>query len=300
VTATVLVFGRGGQLARELARIGAPTGLELAFAGREDFDLSTHDPASLIAARAPDAVINASAYTAVDKAETEPAAAFRLNRDAPAALARACAARDIPFVHVSTDYVFDGTKAEPYVEEDPVNPMGVYGRSKAEGEAGVLAAGGRAAILRTSWVFGAFGSNFVKTMLGLAATRDELAVVADQIGRPTWAKDLADGALRATTALLDRDAGAEGLFHLTGSGEAVSWADFAEAIFEESARRGGPSAAVRRITTAQFAADRPGMAPRPANSRLDCSKLVGALNWATPDWRESLAACCSELETNPT
>ncbi len=149
-------------------------------------------------------------------------------------------------------------------------------------------------------MFSAFGSNFVKTMLALAATRDELSVVADQIGRPTWAKDLADGALRVTAALLDRDAGAEGLFHLTGSGEAASWADFAEAIFDESARRGGPSAAVRRITTAEFAAGRPGMAPRPANSRLDCDKLAAALNWATPDWRESLAACFSELETRPT
>ncbi len=145
MTATILVLGRSGQMARELAGIGAPTGLELAFAGREAFDLSAHDPAELIEARAPAAVINASAYTAVDKAETEPDAALRLNRDAPAAMARACAARDIPFVHVSTDYVFDGTKPAPYVEDDPVNPMGVYGRSKAEGEAAVLAAGGRAA-----------------------------------------------------------------------------------------------------------------------------------------------------------
>ncbi len=171
MTETILVLGRSGQMARELARIGAPGGFELDFAGREAFDLSASpDPEPLIAAVGPVAVINAAAYTAVDRAESEPEAAFRLNRDVPAALARACARRDIPLVHVSTDYVFDGTKPSPYVETDPVHPLGVYGASKAAGEAAVLEAHDRAGVLRTAWVFSAFGANFVKTMLGSRAS----------------------------------------------------------------------------------------------------------------------------------
>ena len=288
---TILVFGRSGQLARELAKLGAPGGLELDFAGRTDFDLAHgDDPARLIEARAPVAVINAAAYTAVDRAESEPEAAFRLNRDVPAAIARACAARDTPLVHISTDYVFDGTKAEPYVEGDPVCPISVYGRSKAEGEAAVLQSGARAGVLRTAWLYSAFGSNFVKTMLKLAQTRPEISVVDDQVGRPTWAEDSAGGALRLVQALLDRDDRASGVFHLSGEGDAT-WADFAEAIFEESALRGGPRPAVRRITTAEY----PTPARRPANSRLDCSRITEILDWRTRPWRGSLAACFDNL-----
>ena len=288
---TILVFGRSGQLARELAKLGAPRGLELDFAGREDFDLAHgDDPARLIEARAPVAVINAAAYTAVDRAESEPEAAFRLNRDVPAAIARACAERDTPLVHISTDYVFDGTKTEPYVEDDPVCPISVYGRSKAEGEAAVLRSGARAGVLRTAWLYSAFGSNFVKTMLKLAATRPEIPVVDDQVGRPTWAEDSAGGALRLVQALLDRDDRALGVFHLSGAGDAT-WADFAEAIFEESALRGGPRPAVRRITTAEY----PTPARRPANSRLDCSRITEVLDWRTRPWRGSLAACFDNL-----
>ncbi len=288
---TILVFGRSGQLARELAKLGAPRGLELDFAGREDFDLAHRDdPARLIEARAPVAVINAAAYTAVDRAESEPEAAFRLNRDVPAAVARACAERDTPLVHISTDYVFDGTKTEPYVEDDPVCPISVYGRSKAEGEAAVLRSGARAGVLRTAWLYSAFGSNFVKTMLKLAATRPEIPVVDDQVGRPTWAEDSAGGALRLVQALLDRDDRALGVFHLSGAGDAT-WADFAEAIFEESALRGGPRPAVRRITTAEY----PTPARRPANSRLDCSRITEVLDWRTRPWRGSLAACFDNL-----
>jgi dTDP-4-dehydrorhamnose reductase len=237
-------------------------------------------------------VINAAAYTAVDKAESEPEAAFCLNRDVPAALARACAEAGVPLVHFSTDYVFDGSKAAPYVETDPVNPAGVYGASKAEGEAQVLGAGGPAIVLRTSWVYSAFGTNFVRTMLRLAATREEIGVVADQIGRPTWAEDCAQGALRAVLALMEGQVRGAELFHLAGAGDA-SWADFAEAIFAESAARGGPSARVKRIATADY----PTSARRPANSRLDCTKMIGALDWPMRDWRLSLAACFEELET---
>jgi dTDP-4-dehydrorhamnose reductase len=292
VSTTILVLGRSGQVARELEKLGAPKGLELVFAGRERLDLAAADPGPLIQELHPAAVINAAAYTAVDKAESEPDAAFRLNRDVPAALARACAAAKAPLVHFSTDYVFDGTKPAPYVETAAVNPTGVYGASKAEGEAAVMAAGGPAIVLRTSWVYSAFGANFVKTMLRLAATREELGVVADQLGRPTWAEDCARGALRSVQALLDGEVTGAELFHLAGEGDAT-WADFAEAIFEASAARGGPSARVNPITTADY----PTPARRPANSRLDCGKMVRTLGLQPRPWRESLAACFAELET---
>jgi dTDP-4-dehydrorhamnose reductase len=292
VTSTILVLGRNGQVARELAKLGAPPGFELKFAGRETFDLlGQSNPGLLVAAAAPAAVINAAAYTAVDRAESEPEAAFRLNRDVPGGLARACASLDIPIVHFSTDYVFDGAKPSPYVEEDPIAPASVYGASKAEGERLVLEARGRSTILRTSWVYSAFGANFVKTMLRLAAERDEVSVVADQIGRPTWAEDCASGALRAMEALLDRDSSVAGILHLSGAGDAT-WADFAEAIFEESAARGGPGACVRRISTADY----PTAAKRPANSRLDCSRIIRVLGEPMRPWREGLAACLDEMK----
>jgi dTDP-4-dehydrorhamnose reductase len=194
-------------------------------------------------------------------------------------------------VHFSTDYVFDGSKPKPYLESDPIAPLGVYGRSKAEGEAAVLASGGPAGVLRTSWVYSAFGANFVKTMLRLAETRDELGVVADQIGRPTWAEDCARGALRLAQAFLDGELQGPQLYHLSGAGDAT-WADFAEAIFEQSAARGGARPRVRRITTADY----PTPARRPANSRLDTSRIERELAWPMRPWRESLAACFEELD----
>ena len=295
LTAKILILGRSGQMARELEKLGPPTGCALEFAGRDRFDLmSEGDPRPLLDAVGPAAVINASGYTAVDKAESEPDAAWRLNRDAPAAFALACAEAGVPFVHFSTDYVFDGTKAGPYVETDPVSPLGVYAASKAAGEAAVLAAGGPSVVIRTSWVYSAFGANFVKTMLRLAATRDEIGVVADQIGRPTWAEDCARGALRAVQALRDGEITGAELYHLAGEGDA-SWADLAEAVFAESAARGGPSARVRRITTAEY----PTAARRPANSRLDCAKIARALDFPARPWRQSLEACFEELETLP-
>ena len=290
----ILVMGQSGQVARELAKIGPPGegDFELVFAGRAAFDLASgSDVGAFIDALEPVAVINAAAYTMVDKAESEPEAAFRLNRDAPAAMALACAERDIPFVHFSTDYVFDGTKPEPYVEDDPIAPMGVYGRSKAEGEAEVLKTRANCGVLRTSWVYSSFGANFLKTMLKLAETRDEIGVVADQIGRPTWAEDCAHGALRLTTALLEAEIAGGQVFHLSGAGDA-SWADFADAIFDCAAARGGPRPTVRRITTADY----PTPAKRPANSRLDCAKITATLNWPMRPWRESLATCFGELD----
>ncbi len=285
----VLVFGRSGQVARELAGVAA--GRAVVFAGRETLDLA--DPAGidgLIARLAPSAVINAAAYTAVDRAEREADAAYAINRDAPAAMARACAARGLPFVHFSTDYVFDGALDRPYVETDPTGPTSVYGASKLAGEQVVTAAGGLAIILRTAWVYSAHGTNFVKAMLRLAADRDEVSVVVDQIGRPTWARDCARAALLAVDGL-QGDPALAGLYHLSGAGDA-SWADLAAATFQESARRGGPTARVRPITTDEY----PTPAKRPANSRLDCGKIQAALPWTPPPWRESLAACMNEME----
>ena len=294
MTSTILVLGRNGQVARELAKVGAPAGHVLAFAGREEFDLGAgHDPRALIEAHSPAAVINAAAYTAVDKAESEPDAAFALNRDAPGAAARACAALGVPFVHFSTDYVFDGLKAEPYVEDDPIAPQSVYGRSKAEGEAAVTAAGGRSVILRTAWVYSAFGANFVKTMLRLAESRDELGVVDDQLGRPTWAEDCARGALHVAAAMMAGDDKARGVFHLSGAGDAT-WADFADAIFDLSQARGGPRPKVRRITTADY----PTPARRPANSRLNCGKIRDDLGFRTRPWRDSLVACFNDMRVS--
>jgi dTDP-4-dehydrorhamnose reductase len=293
MTSKILILGRRpGQVASELEKLGPPEGFELEFSGPERLDLMTSDPGLLVHEVRPAAVINAAAYTAVDKAESEPEAAFRLNRDVPAELARACAGAGVPLVHYSTDYVFDGLKSEPYVETDPVNPTGVYGASKAAGEAEVMAAGGAAVILRTSWVYSAVGANFIKTMLRLAQTREEIGVVADQIGRPTWAEDCARGALRAVRALLAGEVEGPELFHLAGAGDA-SWADFAEAIFAESTERGGPSARVKRIATADY----PTPARRPANSRLDCARIVHALDFEPRPWRSSLKACFEELET---
>jgi dTDP-4-dehydrorhamnose reductase len=285
----ILVFGKSGQVARELER--APwTGSRLVFAGREACDLLTEDPGALIRETRPAAVINASAYTAVDKAETEPDAAFRLNRDAVGAMAQACAALDIPFVHISTDYVFDGSKTEPYVETDPLNPISVYGASKAAGEAAVQAAGGRWTVFRTAWVFSPFGANFIKTMRRLAVEKDEISVVADQWGRPTLAADISEMALRVATG----DPALQGLFHLAGADDAV-WADVAEAVFQDCERRTGRRPVLKRITAAEY----PTPAKRPENSRLDTTRLQ-ATGWSPHPWREAVEACLNALDVADT
>jgi dTDP-4-dehydrorhamnose reductase len=205
-------------------------------------------------------------------------------------MAQACAAWSLPFVHFSTDYVFDGALDRPYVETDPTGPASVYGASKLAGEQAVTAAGGAAITLRTAWVYSVHGTNFIKTMLRLAQDRDEVSVVVDQIGRPTWARDCAHGALRAVDAL-DVSPELAGLYHLAGEDDA-SWADLAQATFEHAARRGGPTARVRPITTDEY----PTPAQRPANSRLDCGKIQAALDWRPGPWRESLAACMTQME----
>jgi dTDP-4-dehydrorhamnose reductase len=290
MTARLLVFGRRGQVAAALARAGAE--FELIFAGRERLDLAADAPdiAGLIAAAKPAAVINAAAYTAVDAAEAEPDACARLNRDAPVAMARACLAADIPLVHFSTDYVFDGEKGAPYVEADPRGPLNAYGRAKAEGEAALeaLAAdGARLATIRTCWVFSDARTGFVGAMVRRAAEHEEAVVVEDQWGSPTPARACADAALTVARALLDRAAAALGTFHAAGA-DGLSRADLAEAIFQRLPRR--PH--LRRVAADAY----PTPARRPRDTRLCSAKLERALGWRAPSLGESLDACLLGVE----
>ena len=278
---TLLVFGKTGQVARELQRL-LP---QAHFLGRDQADLS--DPtacAAAIAASDATAVINAAAWTAVDKAETDEAAATMVNGTAPAAMAQAAAAKGIPFLHISTDYVFDGQGDQPFAPGHPTAPLNAYGRSKLAGEQGVRAAGGSHLILRTSWVVSAHGANFVKTMLRLGRERQSLNVVADQIGGPTPAAAIARTLVTAAQAM--RDGAQGGTHHFAGAPDA-SWADFARAIMAKA----GLSCQIRDIPTADY----PTPARRPMNSRLDCSTLTAAFGMARPDWRSDLTDIVKEL-----
>ncbi|WP_128514860.1 dTDP-4-dehydrorhamnose reductase [Tabrizicola thermarum] len=279
----LLVFGRTGQVARELQRL-AP---DATYLGRDQADLM-HPAAcaAAIAASDADAVINAAAWTAVDKAEAEEAAATVVNGDAPAAMARAAAARGIPFLHVSTDYVFDGAGDQPFAPDHPTAPLGAYGRSKLAGEQGVRAAGGKHLILRTSWVVSAHGANFVKTMLRLGAERESLKVVADQIGGPTPAAAIAEALLTTARAMADGTPG--GTHHFSGAPD-TSWADFARRIMAEA----GLSCRITDIPTSEY----PTPARRPLNSRLDCRAFTAAFGLPRPDWREGLKAIVKELRS---
>ena len=284
----VLVFGQTGQVARALVRQADTAGISLTSLGRADADLT--DPASCAAVLAErivgvDVVINAAAYTAVDKAESDPDVAFAVNALAPTAMAQAAAAAGKPFLHISTDYVFDGFGETPWQVDAPTGPLGVYGASKLAGEQGVRAARGVYAILRTSWVFSADGANFVKTMLRLGATRDKLTVVADQFGGPTPAAAIADALLRIAQDL-QGGRGQAGTYHFAGSPD-VSWADFAREIFTQS----GMAVEVVGIPTSDY----PTPARRPANSRLDCATLQAVYGIARPDWRQGLATVLADL-----
>lgn len=288
---TILVLGANGQVGHALRRSLATLGPIVATtrsgalpdgSACEIADLNRPDTlADLVERIAPIAVVNAAAYTAVDKAEDDEAAAFRANADAPRVLARACASRGIPFVHYSTDYVFDGQGTRPYREDDAVAPLGVYGASKLAGEEAVRAAGGTHLILRTAWVYGQHGHNFMRTMLRVGAERDELRVVGDQIGTPTPATLIAE----VTAALLREGDAVSGTYHLTPQGE-TSWHGFAEAIFDEAIAQGLIPRAPRvvAITTTDY----PTRARRPAYSCLDVGKLERRLGYAMPDWREGL------------
>lgn len=284
----ILVAGRSGQVAQSLAALSTPEREFLAL-GRPDLDIS--DRASIdtaIAMHRPAAVINAAAYTAVDKAESEPDLAFAVNETGAGNLAAAAHDAGIPILHISTDYVFAGDKDGFYTEDDPVDPQSVYGQSKLAGERAVAKANPDHVILRTAWVFSPYGSNFLKTMLRLAADRDVVRVVADQWGSPTYAPDIAQGLARVLDKALTSPADPtwRGTFHMTAEGT-CSWADFAEEIFRQSAERDGPTARVERITTAEY----PTPAKRPANSRLDNKKFRDVFGFALPAWSDGTNRC---------
>ena len=278
----ILVFGKTGQVARELHKLGTVMAL-----GREEANLS--DPqacADAIRHHSPDAVINAAAYTAVDQAEDEEVIATAINGDTPTAMAKVCAELGIPFVHISTDYVFEGTGKDPWQPQDQTAPQNAYGRSKLAGETGIADSGGTYAILRTSWVVSAYGTNFIKTMLRLSATRDVLNIVGDQIGGPTPARDIATACLQMAEQLI-QEPSKSGIYHFSGTPD-VSWADFAREIFEQA----GKSVTVTPIPTTDY----PTPAQRPLNSRMDCTATNRVFGIERPDWVIGLKTILNDLE----
>lgn len=289
----LLIAGAQGQLARAMIELAPAAEDVTAFAvGRPALDLTA--PASVLSTLAdfkPDVIVNAAAYTAVDRAEQEPDAAMALNAEGPRRLAEAAARMGAILIHISTDCVFDGTKASPYVERDETAPLSVYGRSKLAGEEAVRAAAPRHIILRTSWVFSPYGSNFLTRMIKLARQQRELRVVDDRVGCPTYAPHLAEailGVARAATAAPREEIW--GTYHGAGT-DSATWCGFAREIMRLSGARGGPSVPVVPITTAEY----PTAAIRPVNSRLDCNKLATVFGVALPPWQQGVAACIERL-----
>jgi dTDP-4-dehydrorhamnose reductase len=289
----IFVVGEHGQMAQALGRECTTRGHTVRLAGRATADFT--DPAALAAAVAdfqPELVVNTAAYTAPDKAEDETDQAFLLNRDGAANVAAVAASVRAPLIHISTDYVFDGRKPSPYVETDAPNPVSVYGASKLAGEAAIAEVSKDYLILRTSWVYSPFGNNFVKTMLQMASQRDEIGVVDEQWGTPTFAVDLTGAILSIGEALLtasDRST-LIGIYHAAGLGE-TTWYRFARAIMKGSANKGGPSCRVRPIAIDEY----PARAKRPQNSRLDSSKLARVFGIRLPSWETSLDICLDQL-----
>jgi dTDP-4-dehydrorhamnose reductase len=282
----ILVFGHSGQVATELRALCSDV-VQITALARADADLTNPAAcAAAIEAHAPDAVINAAAYTAVDKAESDAETAQIINADAPAAMAQACAARDIPFVSISTDYVFSGEGYTPWAPADPTDPQSVYGRTKRDGEIAIVKAGGRYAVLRTSWVVSAHGNNFVKTMLRLGAEREALTIVADQIGGPTGAAEIAQTCVIVAKTLVSEPE-KSGIYHFSGAPD-TSWADFARAIFD--------AAKIPCAVTDIPSSDYPTPAKRPLNSRLDCTATEVAFGISRPDWRASLTHILTQLD----
>lgn len=287
----LLVTGRNGQVATSLAeRALLAPGITVIAAGRPELDLEQPDTvkAAILTAR-PDIVVNAAAYTAVDKAESEAERAFAANCGGARAAAEAAAELGAPLIHLSTDYVYPGDKPTPYVESDATGPLGVYGRSKLEGEDAVKAAHAHPVILRTSWVYSPFGANFVKTMLRVGKDRDVLRVVDDQLGNPTSAIDIADGILRIAPGLVaEKTVG--GTYHYCGEGS-VSWCGFAREIFAQSARHGGPAPTVEAIPTADY----PTPARRPFNSRMETEAFARRFGFRLRPWQEATAEVVARL-----
>ncbi len=292
VRGPVLVIGHDGQLARSLRAVG---GKDLVALGRPDVDLTQE--ASLKAALqqlSPALVVNAAAYTAVDAAENNAQNAYALNADGPGVLATLCARQDLPLIHISTDYVFDGRASSPYDENDETAPLGVYGQTKRAGEMAVQQAHDRAIIIRTAWVFSPWGQNFVKTMLRLAAGRDTINVVDDQFGNPTYAPHLAQ-AILLIAGYITQNPNFEdwGIYHLAGTGQ-THWAGLAETAFAASRALGGPVADVVPIPASQY----PTPAPRPANSRMNCNRAKQVFGVALPDWQMGVHECVGALMRN--
>jgi dTDP-4-dehydrorhamnose reductase len=293
MTKRILVTGIHGQLGQELRQTLAPLG-EVIGVGRETIDLSQPNVIrQVIATTKPDLIVNAAAYTAVDKAETEVELANAINAIAPAIMAEECQKLGATLLHVSTDYVFDGKKNTPYVEEDSTNPLSTYGKSKLAGEEAIAQACQSHIILRTAWVYGTYGkSNFVKTMLRLGKEREEIRVVADQVGSPTWAQDIAQAIAKLVIHSDKTGKATTGIYHFTNSGVA-SWYDFAIAIFEEARQLGFPLKIrqVIPITTAEY----PTPAKRPAYSVLSSQKILSILGTHPPYWRDSLKQMLEQL-----
>ena len=291
MNARILVTGGGGQVGTELTRRAAAWKSEVQALGRKDLDITQADAVrETLAAARPAVVINAAAYTAVDKAEEDSEAAFAANRDAPGNIGRVCAALAIPLIHISTDYVFDGQKEGAYLADDPVSPLGVYGASKEAGERAVREAWSQHVIMRTSWVYAAHGGNFVRTMLRVGAERDTLRVVADQTGSPTFAGDIADAALAIAGKIAGQPKAPWGTYHYTARGH-TTWHGFAEAIFDLAETTLGRRPAVEAITTSEY----PTPARRPVNSVLDCAKIDANFSPPRRSWREGLAEVLDEL-----
>ena len=289
----IAVTGRTGQLVQSLLAQAEIAGVTVIPVGRPELDLARPESVrQALAATKPDCIVNAAAYTAVDKAEAEPDLAMHINGEGAGEVASTAAAFGVPLVQISTDYVFDGLAPRPWLESDPTGPLSSYGRSKLSGEEAVMASGADWTILRTAWVYSPYGANFVKTMLRLAESRDEIGVVSDQLGSPTSAPDLAEAIIAVAKALVAHpgDAALRGVFHAAGMGEA-SWADLAEAVFAASAALGRPSARVRRIATVDY----PTPARRPANSRLDGSLLAARHGLRLPPWQYSVQTCVATL-----
>lgn len=288
----IAVTGKTGQVVTSLIERGAEAGIEIVALGRPELDLADQDSVkTALAAALPDVIVSAAAYTAVDKAESEPEAAFAINADGAGAVAKTAAFLDVPVIHLSTDYVFPGDKTGPYLETDATGPVSVYGHSKLAGEHRVAATTANHVILRTAWVYSPFGANFLKTMLRLAETRDHIRVVADQQGTPTSALETADAVIAIARRLKnDPDPALRGTFHMTGEGEA-SWAAFAEAIFAGLEQRTGKKVTVQHITTADY----PTPASRPANSRLSNEKLARIYQLRLPHWKEAVETVLDRL-----
>lgn len=286
----ILLFGPNGQIGREILRRAAGSGDEVVACPREACDLTRAESvSSTLKDAACDAVINAAAYTSVDKAETDAEIAGAVNAEAPRVMARACAEKKIPLIHFSTDYVFDGESLRPYIENDSPNPLNVYGATKLAGESAIRASGATHAILRLSWVFSAHGANFVKSMLRMGRERGAVRVVDDQRGRPTAASHAADVAIGVARALIE-DASRTGVYHFAGA-EAVTWAGFAERIFKDARL----PVDVARIPTTAY----PTPARRPRYSVLDTTKFTKTFGVAAPSWRDGLVEVLNELGASP-